>query len=217
MSGPSGKSQLVWVNRKRIINKYEKMGKIFNTSEAMKRVTAYMYGSINRNFKGQGRPRRWVPLSPVTIAMRKAGKGKGTPQALLDTGRLRQSVTGPPFGATPPRLSLGLTWRQATGPTLQVTPRSTVFGTNLSYATAQHFGRGRIKQKVKGFNRKLNKKTKDGRSEVRVKAHTRLSAPIPARPFLMFQRPEDVNAIVGKKGILARYIQENDEKTKVRR
>jgi len=54
----------------------------------------------------------WRPLSPVTIALRR----KGSSRPLLDTGRLRNSITR------------------------SVTANSVVVGTNVIYAATQHFG-----------------------------------------------------------------------------
>lgn len=46
---------------------------------------------INDNFRAQGLETPWKPLSPNTIAARRQGKGRGGAQALMNTGRLRQS------------------------------------------------------------------------------------------------------------------------------
>lgn len=62
-----------------------------------------------------GRP--WRPLSQTTIDRRRRGRGRGSPQPLLDTGRLRGSIT-------------------AVG-----TDRAVVFGTNVVYAPTHQFGR----------------------------------------------------------------------------
>lgn len=35
----------------------------------------------------------WAPLSPVTLALRRKGKGAGSAKPLLDTGRLANSIT----------------------------------------------------------------------------------------------------------------------------
>lgn len=54
----------------------------------------------------------WTPLSPVTIALRRRGSSK----PLLDTGRLRSSITK------------------------AVSAHDVVVGTNVRYAGTQHFG-----------------------------------------------------------------------------
>ena len=48
---------------------------------------------IDRNFRVGGLERLWAPLSPNTVAARRAGKGAGTAQPLRDTGRMAQSFT----------------------------------------------------------------------------------------------------------------------------
>jgi len=59
----------------------------------LKQSGVYMLGSIDRNFRAQGRPTSWTPLSPLTIARRRKGKGTGSMRILQDTGRLKQSIT----------------------------------------------------------------------------------------------------------------------------
>lgn len=59
----------------------------------LKRSGVYMLGSIDRNFRAQGRPTSWAALSPMTIAMRRSGKGTKSMRILQDTGRLKQSIT----------------------------------------------------------------------------------------------------------------------------
>lgn len=51
-------------------------------------IGIYMRGSIDRNFRYQGRPRKWVPLSPVTLQLREHGGDR----ILEDTGHLRASI-----------------------------------------------------------------------------------------------------------------------------
>jgi phage virion morphogenesis protein len=58
----------------------------------------------------------WRGLSDATKGMRRRGRGTGDPRPLLDTGRLRRSIT---FRATSNVLA---------------------FGTNVVYAAAQQFG-----------------------------------------------------------------------------
>jgi len=56
----------------------------------LKRAGILMLGSIDKNFREEGRPTRWVPLSPMTIAMRRK-EGKGA-KILQDTGMGRGSI-----------------------------------------------------------------------------------------------------------------------------
>ena len=76
----------------------------------------YMLGSIERNFRAQGRPQKWQALAPSTLAARRRGKGKGGAQILIDTARLKNSMT-----------------TEQTGSGFSI-------GTNVVYAARQHFG-----------------------------------------------------------------------------
>lgn len=60
---------------------------------------------------------RWAPLSAVTIARRRKGKGGGSAQPLRDTGRLMNSITF-----------------------YQRDRDSVIVGTDVIYAAMQHFG-----------------------------------------------------------------------------
>lgn len=53
-----------------------------------------LVSNIQQGFKDQQDPwgNRWKPLSSITIARRKKGKGSGSPKILLDTGKLRNSI-----------------------------------------------------------------------------------------------------------------------------
>ena len=57
----------------------------------LKRCGILMLRSIDKNFRGEGRPKRWTPLSPMTIAMRRK-KGRGA-KILQDTGMGKGSIT----------------------------------------------------------------------------------------------------------------------------
>ena len=56
----------------------------------LKRCGILMLRSIDKNFRAEGRPKRWAPLSPMTIAMRRK-KGKGA-KILQDTGLGKGSI-----------------------------------------------------------------------------------------------------------------------------
>jgi len=58
----------------------------------------------------------WAAMSDATKSLRRKGRRAGEPQRLLDTGRLRRSIT---FGAS---------------------SNAIAFGSNLIYAAAQQFG-----------------------------------------------------------------------------
>ena len=57
----------------------------------LKRCGILMLRSIDKNFRAEGRPTRWAPLSPMTIAMRRK-KGRGA-KILQDTGMGKGSIT----------------------------------------------------------------------------------------------------------------------------
>jgi len=56
----------------------------------LKRCGILMLRSIDKNFRAEGRPKRWTPLSPMTIAMRRK-KGRGA-KILQDTGHGKGSI-----------------------------------------------------------------------------------------------------------------------------
>jgi phage gpG-like protein len=56
------------------------------------KCTAHIGKWIQENFKSEGQKAvggGWKPLSPVTVAMRRTGKGEGSPKILQDTGQLK--------------------------------------------------------------------------------------------------------------------------------
>lgn len=63
-----------------------------NVERALKSAGAYMLGSVQKNFQQQGRPRKWSPLAPATLARRRRGRGRGGPQILIDTARMKNQV-----------------------------------------------------------------------------------------------------------------------------
>jgi phage virion morphogenesis protein len=86
----------------------------------LRAVGALLVTSIEKNFAEQGRPQKWTPLAPRTLAGRRRGKGKGGPRILIDTGRLKSSINYKMVSA-------------GGGPAVKV-------GTNVRYAARQHFG-----------------------------------------------------------------------------
>lgn len=84
---------------------------------------------IDDSFDGQRSPdgTPWQELSEKTIARRRKGRGTGEPRALIDTGRLRQSITG------------------------RGSRRGFTFGTNVIYGGVQQFGGGRSRIPARPF------------------------------------------------------------------
>jgi phage virion morphogenesis protein len=123
-----------------VLNRFAQMQKAANNMQKpLKASAVYMFGSIERNFKAQGRPTKWQKLSKKTLARRRKGQdnegGKKKPQILIDTGRLKNSVTS----------------------NADVTSGGFTIGTNVIYARRQHFGypggkgRGRSKTPARPF------------------------------------------------------------------
>lgn len=82
----------------------------------LKQSGIYMLGSIDRNFRSQGRPNKWKQLRPSTIKRRRK-EGKDL-RILQDEGRLKQNIT------------------------TKVKDDQTVsIGTNVEYAPTHQFGR----------------------------------------------------------------------------
>ncbi|MGA9768277.1 MAG: phage virion morphogenesis protein [Blastocatellia bacterium] len=107
------------------------------TEKPLRAAGTYMLGSIEKNFQQQGRPKKWDPLSPRTIAGRRKGRRKkGGPKILIDTARLKNSMSV----------------KLVAGPGVAV-------GTNVVYAPRHHFGydagakkgRGQAKTKSRPF------------------------------------------------------------------
>lgn len=82
----------------------------------LKAAGAYMLGSIEKNFRAQGRPQKWPGLSQGALRRRRRGRGRGGAQILIDTARLKNS-----HGYV------------VTGDAVEI-------GTNVKYAARQHFG-----------------------------------------------------------------------------
>ena len=119
----------------------------------MRAAGEYLVGSVKRNFVAQGRPQRWTPLKPSTLARRRKGRGRGGAKILIDKAKMMNAVDK------------------------QVGAGEVAVGLNAVQAARQHFG--------------YPGGTGRGRSKT------------PARPFLMIQDPEDVQA-VGR--IFSRHI-----------
>lgn len=61
-----------------------------------RKFAVLMIRSCQRNFREQGRPEKWAPLSPKTLAARKSGgkkgKGRGRARILVDTGLMQKYI-----------------------------------------------------------------------------------------------------------------------------
>lgn len=63
-----------------------------HVERAMKSAGVYLVSSIEKNFQQQGRPKRWSPLAPATIAGRRKGRGRGGPRILINTAKMKNQV-----------------------------------------------------------------------------------------------------------------------------
>jgi len=72
--------------------------------------------SVEKNFRAQGRPRKWEKLASSTLGKRRRGRGRGGPQILVDTARLKNSIG------------------------YRLVTEGVEVGTNVRYAMRQHFG-----------------------------------------------------------------------------
>lgn len=88
-----------------------------------RKAAIYMEGSIGKNFRAQGRPTKWAPLKPKTLAARRK-KGSGA-KILQDSGLLKASVTS--------NLEIK-----------RMTKLEYEFGTAKIYAATHQYGRGKI-------------------------------------------------------------------------
>jgi phage gpG-like protein len=93
---------------------------------AMKQIAAVTYGDEKDIFRIEGKPAKWAPLSPMTLALRRKGKRAGTPKILRDTGRGFASVTS----------------AQGEGAIYRPRPDSLVMGTSVPYMAKHMKGEG---------------------------------------------------------------------------
>ena len=163
--------------------------KLDETEKPLAAAMMYMVGSIKRNFLMQGRPMTWKPLSVMTIAMRKKGRGHRKGNLILrDTDTLMSSISPGEIGSI---TKSGKTEAQV--------------GTALEYASLMQYGGTSTipahKETVKSHKRTITMAW--GRTiapkKIKVKPFERQmparSFNVPARPFLLFQIPEDIDRI----------------------
>ena len=88
----------------------------------LKRAGILMVGSIDKNFRAEGRPDKWTPLSDMTLAMRRK-HGRGA-KILQDTGRGKGSMAYK-----------------------VISNKQVEIGTDVQYMAAHQTGKGRIPQR----------------------------------------------------------------------
>lgn len=152
--------------------------KMTQPAPMLKEIGETMVASVLRNFEAEGRPTKWAPLSPMTIARRR-NQNKGSIKILQDTGRLKNSITYDitRYGGT-----------------------AVAIGTNVEYGRIHQLG-GKAHfpahiEKVRSHIRVMGSKS------VKVAAHNRKvkarTAVIPQRKYLMFQKQDiqDIRSII---------------------
>ena len=150
----------------------------------LKRCGILMLSSIDKNFREEGRPTRWAPLSPMTLAMRRK-EGKGA-KILQDTGHGKGSIV----------------YEVVSNQKVQI-------GTNLGYMKIHQEG-GSIKippRDIYPVKARVLHWVDPGTGEdvfamhVHQKART---AKIPQRKFLLFQEEDKKNIV----SIFTEYLEE---------
>lgn len=70
----------------------------------------YMLGSIEKNFRAQGRPQKWQGLADSTLRRRRKGRGRGSARILIDTAAMKNAIG---FRVNTEGVEVGLTKAQA--------------------------------------------------------------------------------------------------------
>lgn len=92
-------------------------------SPFLKNAGQILITSSQQNFIEGGRPEKWVPLSDVTIALRRKGDEYNDPQVMRDTNLIMASIGSPTQGGV-----------------YRLMPDSITVGTALEKAEPLHFG-----------------------------------------------------------------------------
>ena len=150
----------------------------------LKRCGILMLSSIDKNFRAEGRPKRWAPLSPMTIAMRRK-EGKEA-KILQDTGRGKNSIV----------------YKVVSNQKVQI-------GTNLGYMKIHQEG-GSIKIPARDIYpvrarvlHWVDPNTGEDIFAMHVHQKERM-AKIPQRKFLLFQEDDKKNIV----NIFTEYLEE---------
>jgi len=148
----------------------------------LKRAGILMLGSIDKNFREEGRPEKWAPLSPMTIAMRRK-EGKGA-KILQDTGIGRGSIVYE-----------------------VVSDQEVQIGTRLDYMRIHQKG-GSVKippRDIYPVKAKALHWVSDGKDVFAMHVHQKeRTVKIPQRKFLLFQEEDKTNIVK----IFTEYLEE---------
>lgn len=91
MNSKSGDVMQVTIQDEELNRVLSKMSsKVKDLRPVMRDIANLLLESIQKNFKAEGRPVKWKPLAPSTIANKVKRKGTWKP-ILVDTGLLRKS------------------------------------------------------------------------------------------------------------------------------
>jgi len=182
-----------------------KLKRVIDLGEPLHQIGTVIYKSVIQNFRKQGRPFPWRPLSPLTLFVRthrtekraRAGNVSALqemglparPLIMMDTGMLIQSI----YPGRP-------------GNVFRVDKSSVAVGTNIRYAPKLQFGGTTETTKVKigKFTREyprtykgrpVSLETIEKRTDNKVKVEPfemtiKGGKRIPPRPFLMIQRQD---------------------------
>jgi len=148
----------------------------------LKRCGILMLRSIDKNFRAEGRPKRWAPLSPMTIAMRRK-EGRGA-KILQDTGHGKGSIV----------------YKVVSNQKVQI-------GTNLGYMKIHQEG-GSIKipaRDIYPIKAKALHWVSDGKDVFAMHVHQKArTVKIPQRKFLLFQEEDKKNIV----RVFTEYLEE---------
>lgn len=153
----------------------------------LRAIGTYLVGSIQKSMYAGGRPKPFTPLAASTIAARRKGKGKGGAKPLINNAHLVKDIHS----------KVGVTGTGSAG--VEV-------GTNYgkfpggSVAATLHFG-GRKTYTIVPKNKKFLAFT--GAEGQRILARKVTHPPLPPRPFMVLQMPEDRDKAVA---IVERYL-----------
>jgi len=157
--------------KKIVKNLVDTRDRINNMKTPLMRISEVIYQSIMQNFSEEGTDKeKWKELSPLTIALRRKGKGEGKPKILQDTGYLRANIIP------------------------NATDEYATVGTNVGYGFIHQFGgvsspwilhtKAHIRTQTMAWGRPMIPK------KVKVKKHDKHmpESVIQARPFLYIRR-----------------------------
>jgi len=157
-----------------------------NFLEPLNAAVAYMTESIRRNFEEQGRPERWEPLSDYAVKIRHSSE-----PILVRSGRLKEVAT-----------SFSIWTITPTSASIRALPSFVWYGTlhQEGYGSLRWVAKALLKSTGNPANvnpkniEKVTKRLQAGTLHpTDLAKETRFV--IPERPFVVFQEPEDLEAI----------------------